>query len=305
MIDEGKIISAIMETGVSPLGKETGAGLVEEWMNNFYEQDSRREIRAVECGFHIWLDKKTLIIGVQDVVFKDDTGYYGGEWKTTKEGSRYWNEDKWLKDITNGPQLATYALALNRGVFYEADRPVTYHFSEPSPRIMVRAAVKSTPVDFWPSDQNDGLLSFPPQVLESVVSAYTNMAEEIRALRRTGRTPWQLTGKQCFNFNRECVFLETCASHTHPIGATEIFDLSDPAAALALAHVEEDVKKDRDFVVLSSSSYQLAAECKEKYRQISGALGEKESSTALDVGTAFHAGVASFYKQLKEEQQGE
>ena len=268
-------------------------------------RDARDKTFAVELGFHVWLDEQTLVIGVQDRIAEDKDGYYGCEWKTAKEpkknrngeDSAWWNERVWENELTNGPQLAIYALAQNRGTFFRRDG-TAFHLGVSSPRIYVRAVVKSVPCVFW----GDKMVSFSEAQLENTVQGLLTKAETIRRLRRYSHVPWQLPGKQCFAFNRECgLFEKWCGKGLHPTTVTSVrFDPGDPAATLALPHLPASVWTREDLVILSASSYTTASDCLEKYRIISGALtgGGKDSSLELDTGTVLHAGVAEAYRQL-------
>jgi hypothetical protein len=294
-IDTERVTQAILDAGVSSLAAEAGAELVEAWIN---EETCDDEIIAVECGFGIRVDEHTWIIGVQDLIRADRIGIYGNEWKTTKEPSRYWNETKWLADIKSGPQIAVYALALNRGVFYENGEP--FVLSVPTPvRERVRAVVKSSPPGFWPRDPQEAWQKFDDVALNSVIDAFRSKAETIRAARRLGLIPYQLPGKQCESFGRMCEYHAQCTTRCYPMDHTG-FDSSDPAAKLALPFLGDDAKHP-DTVILSASSYATYTRCMELGRRLAQAAS-KESNMALDTGSAFHAGVASFYRQLREQQ---
>ena len=310
-LQQDRIEQGIIETGGSPLALEAGARLVDDWIRTNHEADMAVRTVAVEMGFVLWADNATLVIGVQDRVAQDEEDLFGCEWKSTKEpSSKWWNEEKWLASIVNGPQLATYALALHEAAYLERvpgqEKPKVHNFFIDNPRIMVRAAVKSNPTDFWPKDAADGMYRFPNEKLKFVKAGLVNMAASIRAVRRTQRLPWQLTGQQCTAFNKQCSFFESCQSHNHPIGVVgSLFDPHDPAAGLALAHVEAERLADPDLVVLSASSYQTAARCKELYRIQATVPGAKDGANdlALATGSAMHGGLAEYYRQIKEYQE--
>jgi hypothetical protein len=307
-INEARILEAIMAEDVSSNAKEAGAQLVEDWIRTNFTVDTAVRTRAVEMGFVTWVDSATLVVGVMDRVAEDSEGLFGSEWKSAKDGtSRFWNEEVWLHEIVNGPQLATYALALHEGAFLErdpkGDKPIVHQWFVDDPRMLVRAAVKTRPTKFWPSDPADAMYRFPNSKLKFVKAGYVNAGAEIRALTKTTKLPWQLTGKQCIAFGRQCELFESCQSHSHPTGiASTVFDPSDPAAELALKHVDADRLTDPDLVVLSASAYQTAARCKELYRVQAGSLGTKESNLALETGSAMHAGLADYFRQIKEQQ---
>ena len=302
-----------------PLEREQAANLVASWIQKFGPLDAQLKIEAVELGFIVYVDSLTAVIGVQDAIMSDARGYFGNEWKTAKEPKKYngrdswwWNEDVWLTDISNGAQIQIYALALNRGVFYEKHTKRAFEFKQPNPRIRVRAAVKSDPPRFWPTVAS-GVYSFNDTQLGSIERALRGKAELVRAARHANLVPWQLTGKQCHQFGNACQFLEQCKAGHHPVSGLVAndklqlqaqFDMSDPAAELALPFIPAELIANPEFVVLSASQYTLASDCFEKYRIINSHLAPKGSSDAQWEGKAFHAGVAEYYTQLRDWQQG-
>jgi hypothetical protein len=309
-----RVIGALLEAPVSPSARESAAPLIEKWIEVWGEKDAQDKTVAVECGFHIWVDSDTLVIGVQDRIAEDSAGFKGCEWKTAKEPKKYangndtpwWNEGVWLREISEGPQIAIYALAMKRGIYFpKQGNPFKLSVGGKNPRVLVRAVVKSSPPRFWPSDSGQSVFEFTPSHLAAVEGALLAKAVTIRALRKQTNKPWQLPGKHCFEFGRECQFFEKyCGAHQAPVlpGKNLFFNPSDPAYQLALPYVGKDELANPELVILSASSYQLASSCLEKFRIISGAVGGKDESLALDVGSAFHAGVGEFYKILMEEQ---
>lgn len=301
-LDESKIVEAIAGCGVSPVAAELGSQLVDSWARRFAHTDADLETVAVECGMVLWLDERTLLIGVVDRIARDAQGVLGCEWKSTREpiGSA-WNEKKWLAEITSGVQIATYALGLQRGEFYEEDG-TRHQFLEPRPRILVRAAVKSTIPQFWPSDGKD-TFGFSTEELDKVAACYLNLAASIRAMRATKLVPWQMTGKQCIRYNKyECQFLSLCTKHQNPpfTDRKNLFDMDNPAANSALRWIAKEKLQDPDLVILSASSYQDYANCAEEGRLKESGLYAKQTSSALEVGTAMHSGLASLYRQLQK-----
>lgn len=318
--DTDRILDAVLSVEAAPaLEREQGANLVDAWMDKFGPTDVQTKVQAVELGFIVYVDSLTAVIGVQDCIMEDEQGVFGNEWKTAKEPKKgyngrdswWWNEDVWLTDISNGAQVQIYALALNRGVFYEHDSTtgVPLQFNVAEPRIRVRAAVKSEPARFWPSSTS-GVYRFNENQLASVEAGLRAKAATVRTSRQVGIIPWQLTGKQCMSFGRPCQFLEQCKAGHHPVSALEgnekmlaLFDTSDPAARLALPFIPAELLENPDFVVLSASQYTLHSDCAEKYRIINSHLAPKETTGAQAEGTVFHAGVGEFYKQVRDWQQ--
>lgn len=313
------ILQEILALDVPPTAKEAGAALVEAWITEHFEEDQQLTWLAVEMGFFMWLDARTLIIGVQDAVAQDSVAPFGCEWKSAKEpkknrdgrDSAWWNEEKWLNEISRGPQLAIYALALNRGTYVENDKKQPIQFNLQNPRIRVRAAVKSNPVRFWPEDPDfaSGVYQFPNEALEDIKNGLLAKADTVRCARRSGVTPWQLTGKHCHPFgeNYPCpLFADWCSQHKHPGDMLPgnlkyaLFDPHDPAAQLALPYISDHDLTDPDLVIFSASLYDTASRCMELYRVISQSLGGKEDSQNLAIGSAMHAGLAAYHRQLRD-----
>lgn len=314
-IDENKIVEVLVAADLPPNAKELAADLCEKWIAKYLQGDLKRRVVAVECGFHLWLDADTLIIGMQDAIFQDADGFLGGEWKTHKaprfklNGEIYKGDGEadWLQEISSGPQLAIYALAQHAGIFYEKGNSKPLRLNVPRPRILVRAAVKTNPPSFWPEDEASGLFQFEPEYFDGIESALLSCAAQIRAARRNQEiVPWRLPGKQCYGWGRTCQFLGDektpgCLRHTYPIGKEiYVFNTHDPAAEGALKWCDPKQLENPNLVVLSASSYQLFFECQEKFRQITGYGSDKDESEALAAGSATHLALACYYSQLKE-----
>lgn len=293
-MNQEAITEAILTTGCAPLALEEGAALVDHWIA---VTKPPADILGVECGFVYWLDTKTAVIGVQDLLTREPVGIVGNEWKTTKERSRYWGPEKWVTSITEGSQLPIYALALQQGTYYEEGRrPFRPEVREP--RIRVRAVSKSTPPEIWPPDR-DEIVTFSPERLEATRRGLIAKAASIRALRRVS-APWQLPGIWCVNqFRRQCEYYDDCINQRGP-DDWGVFDPGDPAFLFALPYIPEP--GDPELVILGASMYSAVSECAEKYRR--GTLKEAGLGDAgLQVGTVFHAGVSAWYRQLREEQE--
>jgi hypothetical protein len=295
-IDVQKITDAVLATGCNPLALEEGSQLIDHWVND--EKDFDDEILAVEVGFSVRVDELTWVIGVQDLICADAKGVYAREHKTTKEPGRYWNEQKWLESIKSGPQIAVYALALSKGVFYENGSPFVLNVPTPV-RERVRAVVKTGSPLFWPENTRNAWQEFDDLSLERVSNAFIVKAEGIRAARRSGLVPWQLTGRHCTDFNRLCGYFDECSRGILP-GSASGFDGRDPAAKFALPFLPDEARGD-EAVILSASSYASYSRCMELGRR-DAMSGGKEESMALEVGTVVHAGLASFYQQIRENQ---
>lgn len=297
MISADRVTEDILATGVSPLALEEGASLVESFITRHAALTTK--IIAVERGWSVQVDERTWAIGVMDVIMEDARGIFGKELKTTREPNRYWSEEKWLDEIGNGHQIAFYALALARGAFYDT-QGVRMELNLATPvRMQVEACVKTAVPQFWPADERDSWFTFDEVALTAVVNAIKLKAIAIRESRRSGAVPWQLTGKQCFAYNRYCDFFDLCKRHAWP-AAVAGFQASDPAAQYALPFLPAEARE-ADAVIISASSYDTYSRCMELGRLEAQSEG-KGASMALDIGTVFHAGAASMHRQLQESQ---
>lgn len=315
-IDQDQIIKAILESGVGPVAAESGVALLEHWISATFGKDSEKRIVAVECGFVCWLDENTVTIGVQDLLTSEpsecpdegcphyrtkhshpnEDAIVGNEWKSTKEKTKYWNEDTWFESISDGSQLGIYALALREGTYYERATGASFTPKVAEPRIRVRAVSKSAIPVIWPT-RGEGIVSFRPEQIDVVKNAVLAKAAALRAMRRSENVPWQLPGIWCTNqFRRTCAYHEDCLAQRIPEGWGK-FDVNDPAFTLALPHIGDRVG-DPDLVILGASAYAAYSECPENGRR-SALGGNREESLPLEVGSALHAGLSEYYSQIK------
>lgn len=293
-IDAARVTQAILDCDVMPTAKELASPLVEAYLDRLHMfPEIGYKITAVERPWHVWIDKHTLLVGVNDVEMLDEDGrVLLCEWKTRRapklkrDGTAYAgdDEDGWLEEISNGPQLAIYAA------------------SKPGSRIMVRAAVKSTPVEFWPVSFEKGVFTFPEAYLWNVQAALVSKAGQIRAARK-GPQPFQLTGLHCTNmYRRVCEFKESvCDRLAFPIVPGQRFDPENPAYK-ALEEIDAVRLHDPELVILSASGYQDACQCIQRHHLVNGGFYPKQAAIELEIGTVYHAALASIYTQLMERQ---
>jgi hypothetical protein len=317
MIDTEKVTQAILDAPVSPTAREAASPLVDAYLEALEGfPDTACETVAVEVPWRLWLDEKTLIVGVMDRIARDDEpGFFGHEHKTKgapklkKDGTPYKgsSEQDWLDEISQGVQVGIYALALQDADFI--DKGGTRRFARVDmPRMLVRVCIKSDPPVFWPVDPSRGIFSFEAAYLDSIRAALLSKAAQIRAARALSRLvnefsgrevvmPWQLPGVHCTNkYQRECGFLKLCRERITPTGpAPHAFDPSNPAYPAL-----EGLELGPDTVVLSASSYGDYAQCMELGRIISGGYFPKKADIALQVGTTYHNALANIYTQLME-----
>lgn len=298
-----RIEEAILAVPASPLAKEEGARLVQAFMERHAESDSQRfAVLDVERPWHLWLDEWTLLVGCKDAKFDDgqETPLLG-EWKShkeprrTKAGEIYKGEGPadWLEKMANGPQLGIYAL-------HEVETTGAEYA-----RVMVRAAVKSSPVELWPPNEADGIFILNRDYLMHLKNALLVRAKQIRAAKMSGLVPWEwVSGYRCNHiYGKPCQFLGDCMKHEHPTGQKQAFNADDPGAAAILDalrdHGDSALLEDPRLVILSASAYQNFTTCMERGRRIQYGLGLDDASFNLETGSVFHAGVAQMYREIQ------
>jgi hypothetical protein len=309
-----KVVAAIVASHVGAEAKMEAARLVEGWMD-FAPMwpDTKMTVLGVECLWRLELEEKTIAVGVVDRISCDEAYVpLFSEWKTRRapklklNGEPYKGDDEgsWLEEISGGPQLAVYALAARDGLFLLSDEAAEWTKFEdnPEPTVLVRCAVKSKPVDVWPMKPQDGVFSFPTAVLDATRDALVVKAHAIRAARKLGLVPWQMMGYHCKTYNRDCEHLPLCRTHQHPPaepqGWQHAEDVAPDPGYKVAALLGLDVH-DPELVVLSQSAYQTYSRCMEKGRIDYGGHVKGETSYELEVGSAFHEGVAEFNRQLQ------
>ncbi|HET7150903.1 MAG TPA: hypothetical protein VFI60_05795 [Candidatus Acidoferrum sp.] len=267
-----QVIDAIIATKTSPLAKEQAAAIVEAWIARFEEEDRKLKIVDVERPWYEWLNENTLAVGVNDLVLED--GF--GEWKTIRpprkkrNGDYYDGEgpDNWAKKLAASIQVSIYAR------------------KDTCTNFLVRAAVKSSPPDFWQYN-----IAVDAEQAMWARHAFIVQADLIRAVRLHSY-PWRFKDGHKI-YNRACLCAgEINVTQTH----TGLISADDPGAEAVKAAIGDRLIWP-GLVVLSASAYETSVQCLEAYRRT--LLGAKEDSEALDIGTACHAGWAEWYRYLK------
>ena len=317
-IDQQLVTDAIVGLDIGGPAKEEAARLIEGWLEHLDTfPETKWKCLFVETPFYIQLEPKTYVVGQMDAGFQDEQGVVLGEWKSRrapklKKDGTAWagdDEDGWLADISNGPQLGVYALAGREGIFIHQDgHKFTFRvpvpemapvipFNMSEPRILVRAAVKSNPVVTWPGDYKKGLFTFPGPLLDSVRSALLSEAASIRARRQRGVVPFMLPGTHCTNmYHRLCEHYKLCTERLTPPLEPKGWHPTDPGFEVARRLLGLDFL-DPELVVLSASSLESWYWCAEKGRIDYDGHGPREESFELSVGTGLHKGLASIYSQ--------
>jgi len=313
LINRDKLTQAILDADVSGMAKEEGSRLVEAWLEKLPTfPEAEWLVKFVEAPFFIQLQPKTYIVGQLDACFNagsevDGDQFVLGEWKSRrapklkKDGTNYQGDDRegWLEEITNGPQLGVYALAGREGTFLpqnpnsvELGQTLATAFHLAEPHILVRAAVKSNPVELW-----EGQFTFPGAMLDVVKQALLSEAEGIRARRKAGFVPFTIPGIHCTNmYRRTCEHHEDCLKRIVPPLEPQDWHPTDPGFVVPrLLGLD---RKDPDLVVLSASALDSNYWCAEKGRRDYD-HGHREEDFNLSVGTVLHTGLREIYSQLK------
>jgi len=308
-LNRDAITNAIIASGVSGEAAAEGARLIDGWLDKIAEfPEVEWEIIGTEVPFYVALGDKCYVIGVVDALFRDTEGHIvQAEWKTRRSPKRKGNgelyaneigEDGWLEEISNSPQLGFYALAGSRGTFIFPDRTWEPRIEEP--RIMVRAAIKSFPVEVWPKDGSKGIYQFFPAGIESVEAALKVKCRQIRAAKSSGLIPWQLVGNQCENkYRRVCSSRDgICKKHAFPAMRVGAAEEQSESRKLVYETLKLD-PADPEITMLSQSGYESYSQCMELGRQRYECDGsEGEESYELQVGSVFHVAASNIYRQL-------
>lgn len=306
-IDVNVVADALVACDIGGPAREEGARLVEGWINRMEEYpENKWKVIFVEAPFYIQLEEKVIIVGQMDAGFHTGEMAVLGEWKSRrapklkKDGNPWAGDDEagWLVEISNGPQLGVYALAGREGTFLPFDNPAEeLSLGVPEPTIMVRAAVKSSPVQIW-----QGMFTFPTTLLDTVRAALLSEAVSIRARRKLGMVPYQIPGLQCTNmYHRVCQYLEpVCRPKATP--PVEVVgwhhpDDKNPDPGFEICGVMGLDAHDPELVVLSASALGDHYQCAELARIRYGGFFPAEEQYELSVGTALHRGLAAVYRQ--------
>lgn len=294
-----KLADAVCASTKNVSARIEGMRLVDAYLKRLHQWgDSEWPTVAVEAPFYIQLEPKIFVVGVVDRITTE--GFC--EWKThrapkiKKDGTPYKGdtEQDWLREIKSGPQVAVYGLAGRDGTFLTSSGTKEFRAS----RILVRAALKSTPASFWPAKWEDGILQFTPARLDATRNALLVRAHQIRAARASGVTPWGLPGFHCFSYGRECFLIERCHKQEfvpiEPKGWSHVTDENPDPGYVVCKKMNLD-PKDPELVVLSQSAYQSYSLCMEKGRVSYSGWLPGETSLEMDTGTAYHAGLGCIY----------
>lgn len=250
--------------------------LADGWRSHFFSADHDITWQAAEQERVLWLTPNTALVGRVDARgLTGDGAPFFGEWKTmsANKGRRIAEEKiKWRTD----PQALTYGVLV----------PETSRF-------VVRWAIKSpTPTyDFeW--------YTYTPAEVDHWRNTLIEIASRIRNDRKSGATPWVTNMGACFQYGTKypCPMFEHCSQQrfNESMGKPRIPHLGLEAPGGPL----DRTTLDPDIVVIGASRIEDYLTCHEKYRVKWEGEGYNESSEALDIGTDFHALIATYIKTL-------
>lgn len=312
MLNES-LLAALSASTENVSARTVAAGLLETWIEKYPRRFGHLRVLGAEVPFWSHLAETPFdspprdrcsvwIAGWADVLMTHDpTGaFFPQELKTTSAKT----EDDWLRELRRDPQPAIEALCLSEGRW----GPTGTRFPQ-SPdgitRVQVAGITKTSRPAIWPVNPDEGVFEYTPAVLQRLKPALIARAEVILLLRRLqSGGPWQVPGRQCHAFNRDCEYLRHCVPDKDglivPVPAGPADQNEKTQKLRAIIESCEGLSKGSltspDVVVLSASSYSTGTQCLEKFRISRVSPGK--STQALDVGTAFHAGAAAFHQSL-------
>lgn len=291
---------AIIALNMGPLVTETANGLVEGWMQRFASTDSTQITLLVEAPFVLEVDAHALLIGIADRIAWSEEAQtvFGCSWKTTREAKgAYWNEKIWLEEQRRSPQWRFETIGLMRGVWVTGEGLMRFKLTG-TPPFLLRGAVKTTFPTYWPEKTADGVLEMSAAEERATWAALVTRVHAVRSMKARGADglPWQLPGIHCITYNQKCEFLGACEKGDTAVSAyTGPVNPHDAAIQAAVRAFRPGFGAHEDDIILTPTNYMLSSSCIERWRR--RLLWPTESSTAQQIGTAFHAGVAKWYEQ--------
>jgi hypothetical protein len=262
------------------------SNMVAGWKSHFWSADQAIEWRDVERQCTAWLSDNTLLVGVIDALGYNEEGkLFFGEWKTSSSYDR----NTWKQTWRMNPQSLSY------GVLVQSDSSIMPDCSN----FTVRKAFK-------PAGRSHGLLfdhawySYGVAELRHWRGELLRIADEIRAYRAQGRTPWPTNFQRCFQYgvNYVCPFFEGCGTGNWSYVPPNSGIKEERDFVRAAIDAVPFKRAQKDLVVLSPSRVGQWLGCRELYRrQIEDKL-VLPSIEALTLGKDFHTALAEHYRDL-------
>ncbi len=283
-LDWNRILSAIQTAAPNQDSIQAESWqLIEGFLKKFSPYDLAWTILHVEPEMFCWLDEFTLIVGRVDLIARNSTGdNFFGEWKTANPRRK----GKWQSDWIMSPQSLTYGFLTRYGKIYGAGNTIIPTIN----KFHVRAALKSKPPSYeyeWFSYTDDEIAYWLTQIKA--------IAGEIRSLRLNAPDgPWMPNFSYCNRYGDKymCPFLANGCSKLN-WGNTK--GLIEKTPHLQVIRDNPDPK----LVILDATRIDTYLNCREKYRQVNERHLDIADSEALGLGTAFHAGIAEYFRQLQ------
>jgi hypothetical protein len=254
--------------------------LADEFKRAFASADADITWLAAEEERSLWLTPNTLLIGKIDARGLTGDGHpFFADWKTLSNyRARYIEEEK--QKWRTAPQALTYGVLL----------------ADWCNRFTVRWAIK-------PDARGNGIAtafewySYNEAELEHWRKQLIEMAQRIRIERLRNDHPggpWLTNFGNCFRYGMKyaCPFFGKCSSQDW--GRS----LGSPRKPHSQLEEKMASESKGDLVVLSSSRVGDYLECPESYRNKWEGEGFNETSEALDIGTDFHAMIATHIENM-------
>lgn len=297
--DYQKILAAVQASS-SAIGSHNAAWpLIQAWIKKFHDSDIQFDILAVEPEMSAWLDDATLLVGRVDLLCSD----FFGEWKTAKV-----KRSNWAAQWQMSPQALTYALLTRHGNIYGNDTNITMPKLN---RFLVRNVYKTTPptCDFEWLRYKDAEIDYWRQTV-------IRIASRIRNSRLNDGVPWLTNFDHCFKYGEKyaCPYYAKCSklNFTGSGGANQImYEIREPHLAIerdmrlgvadvSAAQVGTFNGDAQNLVILDATRIETYLNCEERYRNEYEDNLRLPTNEALLTGTAFHSGVAEYYRQLMQ-----
>lgn len=287
-MDYGSILDAVEGSTANVKHVQVAWKLVEGWLRyrKFTEADAKFEILHVEPEMFLWLDPLTLLIGRVDLIAKDAMGNgFFGEWKTMNPR----RADEWRVGWRMSPQALTYGVLTSGGLVVGSEDAVLPKLS----RFHVRVAFKSTP----PSYDWDWFVYDQPE-LDHWRSEVLEVAGDIRGRRLNNPAgPWMPNFTYCDRYGRRylCPYFGNNCS--------KLAFNNTQGYLPKVSHLEFERASsfaDNRVVVVDASRIETYLNCHERYRQEHEQRITVPPDEALEIGSAFHAGLAAYYRQLQQ-----
>jgi hypothetical protein len=299
-LDYQRILKAIEAAVPDPKAQQEGYRLLEGYAKRYFKTDSNMTPLFIEPEVAYWMDADTLICGKVDLVGLDETGdTFFGEWKTASIRKE---RTDWRREWVLSTQALTYGLLLRYGKIQGVEQEATI---APLAKFHVRLMFKTTPLfkttppktDFeWFTYKDEEIAWWHGQVKA--------IADEIRGLRQSGHAPWFPNFNECARYGDKylCTYFQKCSTRQFTNTSGWLYGQYETHLDVerrlneAPGHITNP-----NLVVLDATRMDTYLRCREKYRNTYEEHLAYPVGEALMSGSAFHAGAADYWTQIKEQ----